>query len=84
MSAEAPSSLHAAADATTVMASEADMPVLRVLSVDEVPTLKADPVDPIARGQAKVRSRSFVARGRAAGGIHYSRSSVHVLEFLSA
>ncbi|CAN0440184.1 unnamed protein product [Laminaria digitata] len=35
------------------MASEADMPVLRVLRVDEVPTLKADPVDPIAREQAK-------------------------------
>ena len=60
----APSSLCAAADATTFMASEADMPVLRVLSVDEVPTVKADPVDPIAREQAKVRSRSCVARAR--------------------
>lgn len=47
-------SLCAAVDATG-MASEADMPVLRVLTVDEVPTLKADPVDPIAREQAKVR-----------------------------
>ena len=55
-------SLCATADATTVMASETDMPVLRVLRVGEVPTLKADPVDPIAREQAKVRSR--VARGQ--------------------
>ena len=55
-------SLCAVADAT-VMASEADMPVLRVLRVDEVPTLKADPVDPIAREQAKVRC--LVLRSRA-------------------
>lgn len=40
------------------MASEKTevMPDLRVLRVDEVPTVKADPVDPVAREQAKVRS----------------------------
>lgn len=36
------------------MSSEADMPVLKVLTVAEVPTEKADPVDPVARQQAKV------------------------------
>lgn len=60
-------SLRAAADATTVMTSEADMPVLRVIRVDEVPTLKADPVDPIAREQAKVRSPASSMRSRIHG-----------------
>lgn len=60
-------SLRAAADATTVMTSEADMPVLRVIRVDEVPTLKADPVDPIAREQAKVRSPASSIRSRIHG-----------------
>lgn len=36
------------------MSSEMDMPVLKVLTVAEVPTEKADPVDPVARQQAKV------------------------------
>lgn len=44
---------YAAAEAIT-MAAEADMPVLKVLRVDDVPTVKADPVDPVAREQAKV------------------------------
>lgn len=60
-------SLCAAADATTIMASEADMPVLKLLRVDEVPTLKADPVDPIAREQAKVRSPASSMRSRIHG-----------------
>lgn len=30
------------------------MPSLRFLKVAEVPTVKADPVDPVAREQAKV------------------------------
>lgn len=37
---------------TTV--NEGDMPVLKVLTPAEVPMLKADPVDPVAREQAKV------------------------------
>lgn len=40
---------------STSMATEEDMPALKVLRVDEVPTVKADPVDPVAREQAKVR-----------------------------
>lgn len=31
------------------------MPVLRILTPPEVPTLKPDPVDPVAREQARVR-----------------------------
>lgn len=38
------------------MASESDMPELKVIAVGEVPTVKADPVDPVAREQAKVSS----------------------------
>lgn len=34
--------------------SEATMPVLKVLAVGEVPTVTSDPVDPVARVQAKV------------------------------
>lgn len=43
---------------TPIMAEniELEMPELKVLRVDEVPTVKVDPVDPIAREQAKVRS----------------------------
>lgn len=33
---------------------EATMPVLKVLEVGEVPTVTSDPVDPVAREQAKV------------------------------
>ena len=36
--------------------TEQEMPELKVLRVDEVPTVKADPVDPVAREQAKVRA----------------------------
>lgn len=39
----------------TIMSAENEMPTLKVLRVDEVPTVKADPVDPVAREQAKVR-----------------------------
>lgn len=41
-------------------AAEEDLPVLRVLDVSEVPTVKADPVDPLAREQAKVRIRVYI------------------------
>lgn len=45
----------AVADKTITETTEmANMPELKVLRVDEVPTVKADPVDPVARGQAKV------------------------------
>lgn len=53
-----PLSLHTAtrSEATEKeMLSEEEMPVLKVLKADEVPTVKADPVDPAAREQAKVR-----------------------------
>lgn len=36
------------------MASESEMPELKVVRVDEVPTVNPDPVDPKAREQAKV------------------------------
>lgn len=47
----------AGADKTVVeiKMTEVEMPELKVLRVDEVPTVKADPVDPVAREQAKVR-----------------------------
>ncbi|CAM9763301.1 unnamed protein product [Ectocarpus sp. 12 AP-2014] len=43
----------AGTDETDTMASESDMPELKVVTVDQVPTVKADPVDPVAREQAK-------------------------------